>query len=46
MINQQMTERGQNSSVIRELFEFGKQRKAIVGNPFPPSVSAWAWNAC
>lgn len=31
MINQQMTERGQNSSVIRELFEFGKQRKAIVG---------------
>lgn len=31
MINEKMTQRGQNSSVIRELFEFGKQRKAIVG---------------
>lgn len=32
MINEKMTERGQNSSVIRELFEFGKQRKAVVGD--------------
>lgn len=31
MINREMTEKGQNSSVIRELFEFGKQRKAVVG---------------
>ncbi len=31
MINEKMTQRGQSSSVIRELFEFGKQRKAIVG---------------
>lgn len=31
MINEMMTERGQNSSVIRELFEFGKQRKAVIG---------------
>lgn len=31
MINEKMTQRGQNNSVIRELFEFGKQRKAIVG---------------
>ena len=32
MINRQMTQLGENSSVIRELFEFGKQRKAVVGN--------------
>lgn len=31
MINKEMTEKGRNSSVIRELFEFGKQRKAIIG---------------
>ena len=31
MINEKITQRGQSSSVIRELFEFGKQRKAIVG---------------
>ena len=32
MINRQMTERGENSSVIRELFEYGKQRKAVIGD--------------
>ena len=31
MINETMTEKGRNSSVIRELFEFGRQRKAAVG---------------
>ncbi len=32
MINRQMTERGENSSVIRELFEYGNMRKAQIGN--------------
>lgn len=31
MINEKMTEKGRNSSVIRELFEFGMQRKAVLG---------------
>lgn len=31
MINEEMTEKGRNSSVIRDLFEFGKQRKAQIG---------------
>ncbi|MBQ4650201.1 MAG: pyridoxal phosphate-dependent aminotransferase [Firmicutes bacterium] len=31
MINQQMTQLGENSSVIRELFEYGKKRKAEIG---------------
>jgi len=32
MLNEQMRERGENSSVIRELFEYGKQRKAAIGD--------------
>ena len=50
MINRQMTQLGENSSVIRELFEFGKQRKAVVredkvfdfsiGNPNVPCPQA------
>ena len=32
MINTQMTQLGENSSVIRELFEYGKQRKAAIGD--------------
>ncbi|MBQ1959826.1 MAG: aminotransferase class I/II-fold pyridoxal phosphate-dependent enzyme, partial [Firmicutes bacterium] len=32
MINTQMTQLGENSSIIRELFEYGKQRKAEIGN--------------
>lgn len=31
MINEKMTEKGRNSSVIRDLFEFGKKRKAEIG---------------
>lgn len=32
MINTQMAQLGENSSIIRELFEYGKQRKAEIGN--------------
>ncbi|MBR5230557.1 MAG: pyridoxal phosphate-dependent aminotransferase [Firmicutes bacterium] len=31
MINTQMTQRGENSSVIRDLFEYGMQRRAAIG---------------
>ena len=31
MLNQKMTELGQKRSVIREIFEYGKQRKAEIG---------------
>ena len=31
MISKKMTELGQKRSVIREIFEYGKQRKAEIG---------------